>query len=253
MNKAKNPVKAVVRSIEIIEVLQSASGATLDEITRDVDLTKGSVHNHLRTLCEHGFATFENNQYRIGLRFFELGEQARSERKVYELAINKVNMLGEETGELASLLVEENGRGIYLYRSHGDEALQLDTKIGSSVELHTTGLGKAILAFYPSRRTREIIEQEGLRRATSHTITGEASLSKELEKIRERGFAIDREERTKGVSCIAAPIRTNSGEVLGAVSVAGPVGRMGEARIEADLSELVTNAAEVIGINATHT
>lgn len=252
MTEAKNPVKAVETTIEIIEVVKSMNGAGIAEITEQVDVSQGTVHNHLSTLCQHDLATHRDGNYYPGLRFFEIGEHTRNQLKVYELAVPEVDKLAEQTGELASLLVEEHGRGIYLYRSWGNQALQLDTQIGSRVPLHTTGLGKSILAYLPKRRVNEIIDNNGLTGLTDNTITEKGTLFEELDTIQEEGVAIDREERTAGVVCVAAPIQTNDGKVLGSVSVAGPISRMKGNVLESEISELVRNAARVVGINATH-
>lgn len=252
MAEAKNPVGAVETTIRIIETLESLGGAGVTEIADEVELNKGTVHNHLSTLSKHDFVVQRDGKYHIGLRFFEIGERTRSQLKVYELAIPEVDKLADETGELASLLVEEHGRGIYLYRSWGEQALKLDTQIGSRVPLHTTGLGKSILAHLPERRVNEIINEYGLQGLTDNTITDEDMLFDELDTVREQGIAIDREERTEGVNCIASPIQTNDGKVLGAVSIAGPVSRMKGEKLEVEMADLVRNAAKVVGINATH-
>lgn len=252
MAEAKNPVGAVETTIQIIETLEALDGAGVTEIANEIGLNKGTVHNHLSTLSKHDFVIQRDGKYHTGLRFFEMGERTRNRLKVYELAIPEVDKLADETGELASLLVEEHGRGIYLYRSWGEQALKLDTQIGSRVPLHTTGLGKSILAHLPERRVNEIIDEYGLQGLTENTITEEDALFDELDTIREQGIAIDREERTEGVNCIASPIQTNDGKVLGAVSIAGPVSRMEGKKLEVEMADLVRNAAKVVGINATH-
>lgn len=252
MAEAKNPVKAVETTISIIEALKSQNGVGIAELTEQVSVSKGAVHNHLSTLCQHNFASHKNGEYYLGLRFFEIGEYTKKQLTIYELAIPEIDKLAEETGELASLLVEENGRGIYVYRSRGDQSLKLDTEIGSWVPLHTTGLGKSILAHLPQRRVDKIIDNHGLTELTNNTITTREGLFEELDDIRREGLAIDQEERTAGVVCVAAPIQTNDGEVLGAVSVAGPVSRMKGETLESEIPNLVRNAAKVVGINATH-
>lgn len=252
MSEAKNPIKAVETAITIIETLKLMDGASITEITEQTDVSKGTVHNHLSTLCQHDLAVHRDGKYYPGLRFFEIGEYTRRQLEIYELAVPEVDKLAEETGELASLLVEEHGRGIYLYRSQGDQALQLDTQIGSRVPLHTTGLGKSILSHIPERRVNEIIENRGLSKLTSNTITTKEALFEELDIVREQGVAIDREERTAGVTCVAAPVQTNDGKVLGSVSIAGPISRMKGETVESEAPDLVQNAAKVIGINATH-
>ena len=252
MAEPKNPVRAVQTTVTIVEALKRRDGAGVTELADELDLTKGAIHNHLRTLADRGLVVRDGDQYEVGLRFFEFGEYAKNRRKVYQLAESEVDELAETTGKLANLLVEEHGRGIYLHRAKGDSALSLDTGAGARVHLHNTALGKAILAYLPEERVDEIVDQHGLPAATENTITDREALFDELGEIRDREVAFDREERADGIRCVAAPVRTNDGAVLGAISVAGPKSRMRGEYYESELPETVHDAASVIGINATY-
>lgn len=252
MNKAKNPVRSVENTIRILETLKSHDAAGVTQIADELDITKGTAHNHLSTLLEHGFVVKEEDQYQVGIRLFEFGEYIRNRKRIYKVGAPEVDNLAEQTEELGSLLIQEQGRGIYLYRARGDQALKLDTGVGARVHLHNTALGKSILAKLPTERVEEIIDRHGLPGTTENTITDRDTLFEELDDIRERGVAFDREERVSGVRCIAAPVETNDNEVLGSVSIAGPVSRMKGTRFNEQLPEVVQNASKVIGINATY-
>ncbi|MCU4751432.1 IclR family transcriptional regulator [Halobacteria archaeon AArc-curdl1] len=252
METAKNPVRSVETTIEILDALKRLDGADLSVLADHLDLTKGTVHNHLCTLIEHGFVVRNDDHFDLGIRFFEFGEHIVNKKKVYKTAVPEVDNLSDETGELASLLIEEHGQGIYLHRAEGKQALTLDTRRGARVHLHQTALGKAILANLPKERVDEIIDYYQLPKATENTLTSRDQLFSELEDIREQGYAFDREERSKGIRCIAAPVITNDGTVHGAVSVAGPTSRMKGDYYEKTLPELVVNAANVISINTTY-
>lgn len=252
METAKNPVKSVDTTIRILNALKARDGGTLSELAEHLDLTKGTVHNHLSTLLENQFVVRNDDQFELGIRFFEFGEYIKNQKKVYKTAVPEIDNLSEKTGELASLLIEEHGQGIYLHRAEGERALTLDTKSGARVHLHQTALGKSILAHMPEDRVDEIIEHYQLPGATENTITTREELFAELEEVRERGYAFDREERAKGIRCVAAPVITNDGTLHGAVSVAGPTSRMKGEYYEEQLPELVVNAANVISINTTY-
>lgn len=253
MQEANNPIKAVQKSIRILELLKAHNGLSLGELSDEVGLSKGATHNHLATLEESGFVVRCGDEFHPSLRFFEFGEHVKSQQEIYQIATSELDQLAEETGQLSSLLVEEHGRGIYLYRAYGDQALTLDTDVGTRVHLHNTGLGKAILAHLPDERVDRIIETHGLPKTGPNTITDQETLEEELAKIREQGYAIDREERTKGVCCIAAPIIIKDGTVQGAISLVGPISRFEGKLVDSDYIELVTSAANVIGVNLTYT
>ena len=107
-----------------------------------------------------------------------------------------------------------------------------------------------MLTHFPESRVEEIVEHHGLPECTDHTITTRDELFDELAEIRERGYAIDREEKIEGLRCIAAPVTGSDGEVLGAVSVSGPSRRMEGAWFDEELPQQVQRSANVIEINA---
>lgn len=252
MNEPRNPVRAVQTTISVLEALKDGDGAGITELADELELTKGTVHNHLSTLADRGFVVKKDDRYHVGLRFFEFGEYTKNRQQVYHLAKSEVENLADSTGKLANLLVEEHGRGIYLHRAKGNSTLSLDTGAGSRVYLHNTALGKAILANLPTERVDAILDEHGMPAQTENTITDREELYTELAEIREQGVAFDREERAEGIRCIAAPVRTNDGRVLGAISVAGAKSRMRGDHYDSELPEVVHDAASVIGINATY-
>lgn len=252
MERAKNPIKAVENTTTILDKVAELEGAGVTELADQLDITKGTVHNHLSTLEENELVVRDGDEFRLGLRFFELGEQIKAQHQIYEVAMPEVDKLAEETGELGNILVEEHGRGIYLYRAKGENALSLDTGVGSRVYLHQTGLGKAILAHLPEERVESIIDEHGLEPSTEHTVTTREELYESLEQIREQGYAVDREERAEGIRCVAAPVITNDDVVRGAVSVAGPASRMHGEYLESTVVDMVKRAANVISINLSY-
>ena len=252
MERAKNPVKAVETSATILEKLRELNGAGVTELANELEVTKGTVHNHLTTLENNELVRKDKDQFQLGIRFFEYGEYIKNQHKILEVSVPEVDKLAEETGELGNILIEEHGRGVYLYRSEGENALSLDTGVGARVYLHQTGLGKTILAHLPKERVEEIITEYGLESSTEHTITTPEALFEELDEIQEQGYAIDREERANGICCVAAPVVTNDNVVRGAVSVAGPASRMSGGYLTETVPDLVTRTADVISINLSY-
>jgi DNA-binding IclR family transcriptional regulator len=253
MGRAKNPIMAVENTAAILKKVAELNEAGVTELATHLDITKGTVHNHLSTLEESELVVKDGDQFRLGLRFFEFGEQIRNQHKIYEVGKPEVDKLAEETGELGNILVEEHGQGIYLYRARGENALSLDTGIGSWIYLHQTGLGKAILAHLSEERVDEIIAEHSLKPNTTHTLTTRDALFEDLAQIREQGYALDMEERAEGIRCVAVPVITNDGIVRGAISVAGPASRMHREHLESTVSDIVKRAANVTSINLSYT
>ncbi|RBI59436.1 IclR family transcriptional regulator [halophilic archaeon] len=248
----KGHLKTTENTIRIVEALRELDGAGVTELSNHLSMSKSTVHDHLTTLRQHDYVTKDEGTYVVGLGFFEVGEYARKRRKIYEVARPEVQALAEETGELANLMVEEHGRGVYLYRAQGEKAVTLDTHTGKRRYLHNTALGKAILAHLPEKRVIEILDNHGLPAATENTITDREELHDELEKIRSSGIAYCGQERVEGLQCVAAPVLGKDQEVLGAISVAAPTTRMQGERFEEKIPELVLQAANVVEINVTY-
>jgi DNA-binding IclR family transcriptional regulator len=251
MSDTTNEVQATRKTFAVVEALEQRGSAGVTELATHLGMNKSTVHNHLATLVEEGYAVRGDEQYRLSLRFLELGGYIRSQMPLYKIAEPEVKELAEETGELANLAVEEEGELCYLLRAKGDSAVDLDTYAGMRTPMHSTALGKAILAHLPSDRVDGVLDRHGLEGETSTTITERSALSDELAEIREQGYALDREERLEGLRCVAAPI-TSRDRVLGAISVSAPTSRMKPERFDGRVPELVQNAANVAELNITY-
>jgi len=250
--KAKNPIQTTEKTLKIIEALFSLGESGVTELASHLNLNKGTIHHHLSTLEQHGYVTKSSSTYKLSMRFFEIGELTRRRHKIYEVGMPEIDSLAKKTGEIANLMIEENGLGIYIYIAGGDQAVKLDTKIGTRQYLHTSALGKTILSRMEDDRLDEIINKHGLPAETENTVTDINKLNEQLEEIRKRGIAFDGEERAEGIRCVAAPVTNNNGSLIGAVSVSGPSTRLKNDRLKTEIPELVQDTATVIGINASY-
>ncbi|ELY96267.1 MULTISPECIES: IclR family transcriptional regulator [Natrialba] len=249
-DRAKHPVRTTEKSLEIVATLNRLEKARVTTLADELAMGKSAVHNHLSTLEEHGYVIKDENTktYRLSLKFLDIGGQIRSEIDVYKVAEPKVEELATESGELVHLVVEEDGMGVYLSRSKGERAVDLDTYVGCKHHMHSTAFGKAILAHLPRERVDEIVDQHGLPEVTPRTITSRDELVEELERTRDRGFAVDDEERLEGLRCIAAPIRFDS-DIIGAISISGPTARIDDTWENNEFVDQLCRAANVIELN----
>ncbi|WP_436927473.1 IclR family transcriptional regulator [Halosimplex amylolyticum] len=252
-SRGNNTVKTAKTTFEILETIKNKNSANLTELTKEFSLSKSSIHNYLCTLEEDGYVIREGDEYRLGLRFLDLAGHARHQESLYKIARDEVRTLAEETGEMANLLVEEHGRGIYVYTAHGENAVKTDTYIGQRVHLHNTALGLAILSQLPSERVNEIVDQHGLPATTENTITDRGELFDRLEQVRKQEVAFDDEARVKGLRCVAVPIINNDQAVEGAISLSGPASRFQGERFRNELPQKLKDTANVIELNITYT
>ncbi|MFC6726171.1 HTH-type transcriptional regulator XacR, partial [Halobium palmae] len=167
---AKHPVRTTEKTLALVEELMRGGPRGVTDLAAELEMGKSAVHNHLTTLRKHGYVVRDGERYRLGLKFLEVGGHTRKSMELYQVAEPEVESLADDTGELANLLVEEQGLGVYLLRSKGERAVDLDTYAGLRTNLHTTGLGKAILAYLPEARVEEIVDRHGLERATPRSV-----------------------------------------------------------------------------------
>lgn len=238
-------VKTSERVFGIIEALQELDGARVTELAASLDLANSTVHDHLVTLEEQGYVRREDGVYYISLKFFQHGMYAKRREEVSKVSQPILDKLVEETGEIAWLAVEEHGKAVYLNKALGDQAIQPYGTLGERVDLYNIAAGKAILAHLPEEYAREIIERTELKEHTENTITDPDALFERLELIRERGYALNRDEVIPGFRAVASPIITNE-NLHGAVALSGPKSRMQGQRFEDELPERVMGATNEI-------
>ncbi|UWG46324.1 DNA-binding transcriptional regulator, IclR family [Halanaeroarchaeum sp. HSR-CO] len=251
MSHQDNLVGSVGTSFAIIEYLKENDDAGITDISRGIGVTKSTVFNHVRTLEDNDVLIRHGDQYRLSLKFLDYGEHVRRNVDLFRVGKSLIDDLSEGTGEVANIMVPENGRGVYLYKSMGEKAVKHDTRAGKRICLHCTALGKSILSQMSESEVDAVIEQHGLAKMTESTITSRDELFEELEQIRERGYAINTGERNERVRCVGAPIQAH-GEVRGAISVSGPETRMKNDEFIEGIATQVQETANVIEINLEH-
>lgn len=247
---AAPPIKSVGTAFRLIEFVKERSGARPSEIGEALGLPSSTVNDYLVTLREKQYLVRNGNEYRVSLRFLELGDQARNHRNIYEIGKSKVDELADRTGELVHLSVEENGMGVIIYETEGESAISLDTFVGRRVPMHCTALGKAMLSCMPEPRVKKIIETHGLPPMSEATITDQEEFFDQLATVRERGYATSLGERIPELSCVAAPVKNDRlGTVLGAISVCLPMTRIEDFTSDTDLTPAVQQTANRVELD----
>ncbi|WP_082256399.1 IclR family transcriptional regulator [Haloferax sp. ATB1] len=212
--------KTTTISLKVVDAIDGLNGAKLTELSEYMEIHESTLYTHLKTLEESGYITRVDNEYHLGIKLFHLGKQAR-QKEEYLLIRQKALEIAEETEQQSSFSVEDNGRILVLF----------DQAVGSSVEgfqigdyyhMHNSACGKAILAEYSKNRVEEILDEWGLPKTQDNTITDREELFGELERTRERGYAINNQESLEGLRGIAVTVENPRGEILGALDIFGP-------------------------------
>lgn len=225
----QNTVQALDRGLDILTHVAAHPGHTLSEIAGATGEAVATVFRALATLQGHGMVEVEEpgQFWHVGPGAFRVGSAFLRRTKVVERARQPMEALMRETGETANLGVEVNDEVMFVAQVEAHEAIRAFFPPGTKGPMHSSGIGKALLAWYPEERVKAILARKGLERFTSLTITSESSLLRDLAHTRERGFAIDDQERAEGMRCIAAPIFNAHGEPVAGLSVSGPAFRVG--------------------------
>lgn len=229
-------VQVLDRTLGILDVLAEARvemGPA--ELAERLSLHKSTIHRLLRVLERHRFIRRNPNhgKYGLGMRLFELGSRAVAQLDLRERAEPFLRRLVGETGETAHVCVLEGTEMMSVANAEGPRTLRTPATVGRRTPVHCTSVGKALMAYLPERTIDELLARVRLTQYTRNTITTRAALKADLQRIRERGYAVDNEEIEEGLRCVGAPIRNYTGRVVAAMSIAGPVFRVTNERLPA--------------------
>lgn len=241
-----NRIKSIERAFGIIEALYEHSTCGVSDVAKELDMPKSSVHAYLNTLAHTGYVVKEDSKYRLSHQFLRLGGGLRSRQELYQVAAPLLRSLARDTGELADLMVEENGWGVLVFKAETADAVDDNAHIGQHVYLHSTAMGKAILSTFSDDEVRNILKIRGMPEFTPTTITTSDELLNELESIRQTGISFNNEERKRGVRAVGAPILSDTNELVGAISVSGPRARMTEERMGNELADRLLEIKNII-------
>ena len=231
MKKAKPnyPIKVLDKTFSILDILlQHGSTMHMTEIAEKLGLYPSTIHRILDTLRHWGYVEQdpESQKYRLGLKLLELGMAKLHQMDLAREAAPYLKDLVKQCNETVHLGVLEEGEVLYLAKEESSQTIRMISYVGKRAPLHCTSLGKVLLAYLSAEERKKILGEKVLPRLTENTITDKRELEKELSKVREQGFALDREENEKDVRCVAAPIRNYQGEVIAAISISSPIFRI---------------------------
>lgn len=246
-------VKTTATSFDIVDLLFEEGPATRGQIEERLGLTTSTTHRHLTTLREYGYVVKEGASYRLSFRFLTVGGSLRRQVPAYSMIKRKVDDLAEQTDERAQFIVREGHDRVYLYTEIGDNPVQTGAYTGRRGPIHASAAGKSIIANLPETERERLLESMDLEQAGPNTITDADALRENLAEIRDRGYAINREESTAGVHAIGAPVTGKGDDIVGAISVSGPATRLKSRRLETELPDLVLAAANELELHIEHT
>ncbi|RXT50069.1 IclR family transcriptional regulator [Bradyrhizobium betae] len=238
-------VQSVDRALSILETLaEDDEGYRLSDLAVRTGLSASTVHRLLATLESRRFVQFDRaeSKWHVGVRSFTVGASFARRRNFSTQAIPYLRKLRDLTRETANLAVVDDEFIIVLTRMESREIMRSLTQVGGRVAMVTSGVGKAVLATYSDEDVGAVIRHHGMPRLTEKSIVRPGDLFKELATIRKQGFAIDDEEASMGLRCIAAVVYNDCAEPLAAISVSGMTSRLTDERLP-EIGQIVRDVA----------
>ncbi|WP_345067778.1 IclR family transcriptional regulator [Leifsonia kafniensis] len=236
------PGTLLERGMEILGCFDAGHTAlTLTQIAQLTGLPLSTCHRITTTLCNGGFLSRgSDRRFRVGTRLWTIAQQAPLNDRLRESALPTLARLYEETGENVTLAVLDRGQALYVDRLVGERSVPTVIRGGGHLPLHTTGVGKVLLAAQTDAAIEAYLSHP-LPRPTLRSITDPDALRRDLAEVRERGYAITRQEMSAGSGSVAVPI-LRGGTCVAAVGVVVHMARLDVGRLVATLNQ----AARVI-------
>jgi len=226
--KRKYTIKSLARGLQILDVLaQTDHRWGVTELSRHINADKSLVYRTLSTLSSLGYVEQDpaSRKYTLGLKIIELTGRTLRRLELFTVAKPVLKELSRTTGETAHLAIMVKDHMIYLDTEEVDRPFNLNTGMGLPVPLHSSAVGKALLACLSETEVDQLLSAH-LQRFTDKTIVGLSRLREELCRIAAAGYAVDDEETYPGVRCLASPIWNHYGRPVAALGVSGSTHRV---------------------------
>jgi DNA-binding IclR family transcriptional regulator len=250
---SKYEIRSVTRALDVLLAVGDLGEGELTTVARTAGLHPTTTLRLLESLRSRGFVRHRRGVYEIGPRAFEVGSVFLNRVSLAREAQELVEELAARLNETANLGILVDGEVLYLAIAQARRELGIQATAGGRHPAHCTALGKALLAYLPWESVESILAAHPPVRLTPTTLVEPEELRVELERVARLGYAVDAEERTPGVVCLAAPIRDVTGRVVAAISISGPRLRLPRRRIRELAGEVIAfgdKASEILGAPA---
>ncbi|MBB2912246.1 DNA-binding IclR family transcriptional regulator [Streptosporangium becharense] len=235
---------SIDKALAVLEAIAEHHRVT--DIAAATGVSKSTVHRILQSLVEWGFARADGSGgYEPGPRILTLAGRVMNRFDPARQASVALNALHERIGYTTHFAIRSGDEAVYVDKLEGRRPYQMPSRVGMSLRLHCTAIGKAILAQLGEDEVRAICARTGMPAATPGTLTTPDGLVAHLAEVRARGYALDDEENLPGILCVAAPVFDHTGQVLGGISISALAMDMSREDVERFAPEVVAAAKEV--------
>lgn len=240
-------VQALDRAVGVLRLVSEGDGLTLTEISEASGLPASTAYRILTTLHAHRMVEFDDPRqlWHMGVETFRMGASFLRRRKFVDRGREVMRVLQVDTGETANLAIADETEVVFVSQVETHEPIRAFFRPGARGDYHSSGIGKAILAFWEEDQVRELTSKTGLTPYTSTTHADIDMLLVDLRLIRARGWSVDDEERNSGMRCVAAPIFNEYAEPVAGVSISGPAVRVTPEKDDMHGARVARAAAEI--------
>jgi IclR family transcriptional regulator, KDG regulon repressor len=240
-------IAVLTKTLDLLDVLEAHRALSLTELSGQAGVNKITAFRILANLEQRGYVERDGatGQYRLGVRLMQLGSRMSEGLDLRRVARPILESLLVEFNETVNLAVPKGNGIVYIDILQSARGLRMSASVGAQDDLHTTSLGKAMLAFWPEPEVEAFLGRGRLRQKTANTIVGPAALKRELARTRERGYAVDDEENEVGARCVGAPVFDHRAAVVGAISISGPASRLTFDRVGVVAVSLVAASQDI--------
>ena len=242
-----NVIQSLDRALDVLAALTAPEGMTLSELSAYLGQSTATMHRVLATLERRNYVEISPDRqvWHIGHEAYRLGAAFLRRSNVVERSRPVMRELMLDTGETANLGVEKNGSVLFVSQIETHESIRAFFPPGTMSPMHASGIGKALLSAYDDNRVASLFAKGAMETFTHNTLRSFTELKKDLALVRRRGYALDDEERTKGMRCVAAPILNVHGEAIAGISISGPTHRISDRKIS-EIGNRVALAANIV-------
>jgi len=243
MNEIKQDnLQLLERAFAVLDYISGEDrSCSLKEVTDATAISKPSVHRILSTLSSNLLLVKdEHARYRIGPKMLQWARACRGNSELLTVSSSYVEMIWDASGETIHLVTYENGEAYYLMKKESRYPLQMYSRVGDRLLLHSTAAGKAILFSLPEDEFSEYMEKITLNRRTPHTITDPEKFREQRGRFKALGYCEENQENELDIRCIASSIVNSEGYPLGAISITCPVYRCDDEKAE-ELGKLLVS------------
>jgi IclR family acetate operon transcriptional repressor len=232
--RKSDEVGVLIKTLDILDRLASDAPCTVVHLCQQTGVTKPAAYRILKTLDQRGYVVRdeERREYSLGPALYGLSRAARNSTDLVRLARPTMQRLNDEFGETVNLGVISHGAVVYLDTIESAQRLRSTVQIALRDSLHSTALGKAILASLTERQALAQLDEATWKPLTPNTVMSLDDLLGQLARFRRNGYAVDDEENEVGSRCVAAAILDSAGRPVASISISAPTARMDEKKID---------------------